>query len=808
VKLYELFGEKGYHTCIVTSFGVDFDAYENMALARLRGAGCHNNLLIADANMLGLALGGASALPRHAGRLYTVTGARARAVFHPKIILQLGRTKGRMIVSSANMTSSGLAGNLEVAGMVEGGGDDSGESSLIAAGWQFVSRFLDLHQQGTRRQVEWMLARTPWLRDVSPAENGVTLADGSVASFLATGGPQGIAEQFLQWLSGERVHRLILISPYWDNDLSALHLLQRRTGAAATAVLIDSERRLFPIHALANGSDIGLHDYVGKGDGRFVHGKIVIAQTHANDHVLYGSANCTLAALGNGNFQGSNEEACLYRALPAGAAIEALALAEALESEKLDRREVPELAAREELPLEEIAGRYPGRFECVFDTLSWWPPPNVPERCSVELSGLDGETAAIMQDRLPARDDGAVRYALTANPQPAFARIIYSDGSASARAIVVVLDALRDEVKDARSKRLDKAVAGLDGDTEVGLWLLESLNEIEAAEIALREGATRAPRRQEAPDRKNDDEAAEDRTLTYEQFIAGRRLRSDGGDLSRSSFAGSEIARVHGYLNRLLAIGEDTQKPANEADLAKAFDMGDEVADGADALEGGFSSEDPKRKEGTDAEEQRRRLEATRRRQNREELIDAIADLAEQVNDRAKGDGLRPIDILRLRAIVMVLAAAAWDGKSQTSAFQTLPPAGDKEGSWPRLLGKALAAYFGGNNPAIRMLRIDDYYEAIPDDILVCWATCMWSIHAVIATCEQHRENETLLNSVRKLRERIYRLTGLRQEELSDPRIARVFDAMNARFSTRLGLQSSESNLSHERMLADLGRQS
>jgi hypothetical protein len=60
VKLYELFGEKGFHTCVVTSFGLDFDAYENMALARLRGAGCHNNLLISDANMLGLALDGAS----------------------------------------------------------------------------------------------------------------------------------------------------------------------------------------------------------------------------------------------------------------------------------------------------------------------------------------------------------------------------------------------------------------------------------------------------------------------------------------------------------------------------------------------------------------------------------------------------------------------------------------------------------------------------------------------------------------------------------------------------------------------------
>lgn len=197
-------------------------------------------------------------------------------------------------------------------------------------------------------------------------------------------------------------------------------------------------------------------------------------------------------------------------------------------------------------------------------------------------------------------------------------------------------------------------------------------------------------------------------------------------------------------------------------------------------------------------------LEAARRRQNREELIDAIADLAAQVNDRAKGDGLRSIDILRLRAIIMVLAAAGWDGKSQPGAFQALPPSGDTQGSWPRLIGRALAALFGGNHPAIRTLRIDGYYETIPDDILVCWATCMWSIHAVIETCERHRENETLLKSVRKLRERIYRLTGLRAEEFSDPRVLRVFDAMSARFAGRLDLDRVEIDALHRRMAADL----
>ena len=112
MKLYEKFADNGFHSSIVTTFGIDFDAYENIVLPRLRGAGCRNNIIVADQRMLTYALGGDSPLPRHAGKLYGVTdalGARAGGVFHPKVILQLGRKRGRLIVGSANLTSSGLA---------------------------------------------------------------------------------------------------------------------------------------------------------------------------------------------------------------------------------------------------------------------------------------------------------------------------------------------------------------------------------------------------------------------------------------------------------------------------------------------------------------------------------------------------------------------------------------------------------------------------------------------------------------------------------------------------------------------------
>ena len=83
MKLYEAFQDKGFHTTIMTIFGVEFDAFESLALSRLRGAACRNVMLVCDAGMLGLALAETGRLPKSAGSSYLVAKARAAGVFHP-----------------------------------------------------------------------------------------------------------------------------------------------------------------------------------------------------------------------------------------------------------------------------------------------------------------------------------------------------------------------------------------------------------------------------------------------------------------------------------------------------------------------------------------------------------------------------------------------------------------------------------------------------------------------------------------------------------------------------------------------------
>lgn len=812
MKFYEHFGRSGFHTTLVTTFGIDFDAYENVILSRARGAGCHNNLLIADDRMLSLALDGNSSLPHHAGRLYTVTGVTAKGVFHPKIALQLGRSNGRLIVSSANVTSAGLAGNLEIAGVVECTAEATGERRLINAAFKYLMKLLNNRDTGVQQQVEWMLARTPWLLEDEPATGTVGLQDGSRAAFLVPGSSQGIADQFLAAIGNEQPERLVVVSPYWDSDLAAFKYLIDATGVSEAVILLDEGRHIFSPDALDPKQSVSLRNFKAPDESRFIHAKLIVVQTEQADHVLYGSANCTIAALGNANFAGLNEEACLYRALPRNSAIERLGLEAALQSPPLDRNSLPVLLPDEPIPLATLGQKNPGRFACLFDTLLWRPPHGIEaDDAQIEFLNVGGEVIAVSLQSLPPTEVNERRYRLSCADadRPSFARIRYSDGSLSAPAIILLRDALRAAVRDARTRRVDSALALLDGETDVGLWLLETLNELEAAETSLRQGVPIKRQVASSPTGKPDQPDAFVK-LTYENFVAGRQLRPDTVALSRDSLSGTNLSYIRGFLNRILSLNGLPLDPDNGVGddvLATAFDLGDDVADASKALEAGadfIPADELPKPPPTDPELERQadQRRAQQRRANREQLISAVSKLQQQI---AVKPHLTAIDLLRLRAMLMVILAAGWDGVSKpASTLQVLPSSGDANAAWPRLLGKCLFAYFGGSSPPIRRLVIEDYFDQIPDDILECWAGCFWSVLAIAEIAVDSSEYKLLMPVFQKLATAIYAQTGLTQDELFDVRIMKTFDALSQRFAQPLKLNPDRMNARHKAVVAAL----
>lgn len=211
--------------------------------------------------MLTYALDGASLRPQDAGRHYTVSGAAAKSLFHPKITLQLGRRSGRLIISSANMTASGPAGNLELAGIATCTAEESGERQLIAAAWQFIDGCIDPAEQAIAHQRRWMGARTHGFSILTRAAGVAILGDGHAAALLTSGSAIGIGARYAALVEERPVQRLIVLSPYWDDDLSALRHLVAVLQPQEIVILIDQEKRLFPGAALRHLGDAKIFEY-------------------------------------------------------------------------------------------------------------------------------------------------------------------------------------------------------------------------------------------------------------------------------------------------------------------------------------------------------------------------------------------------------------------------------------------------------------------------------------------------------------------------------------------------------------------
>src|SRR3546814_357649 len=213
---------KPFHSAIATTFAVEFAAVEEIMLPQLMASGATNLLLIADDRMAAMALSDGSRLPIALGRDYALHSPPASdGIFHPKIILQLGRETGRAFVSSANATGAGLGGNVEIAIEIEAGNEDGPEREILRAIWQYLSSLVPEEASPTRDALRWARERTPWL-DGPVGAPLKELDDGSAIGFLHSASDRGIADQFVEWVGEEKVRKLIVVSPYWDSDLRAL----------------------------------------------------------------------------------------------------------------------------------------------------------------------------------------------------------------------------------------------------------------------------------------------------------------------------------------------------------------------------------------------------------------------------------------------------------------------------------------------------------------------------------------------------------------------------------------------------------
>lgn len=791
MKLFDVFnrggGARGFHTAIVTTFGVDFGAFEHVLLPQFEGAGATNIVLMGDERMLALAANEGAMRPLRAGAHYLVHPVRTPkgGVFHSKIALQLGRQGARLIVGSANATGPGLGGNRELVAELKCDDKQSADQIIVTQVWRYLEQLADQgeHAELAREALAWARARTPWLARIEAAPSPVALSDGTQSAFLAEAGDgaPSIMARFMDLIGEGPIDQLVIMSPYWDDGLDACRELISRLSPTRTQILIQPRQTLFPTHALGL-LNADLYD-VDAGDAqvrRFTHAKLIIARRSGVDHVLIGSANCTRAALGRADGSGAiNGEACLYRALPAGLVERQLELSALLAAAPLAAGALKPQDLGEDIPLAETAARLPGAFQLDGARLRWRPSAAF-KGAAIQLldknGGVIGEVASASWRQTADHwlqcdldiDGEAIRFARALSPS-----------GISLDAIVVHSAHLAGRRKERATQKAARASALLEDLDEFDLTMLEAMAELEREDERDDGAGARRPRSKPA------DDSEDGQSLSYEDFIKARDPRADAKQRARNTLAGQNIDSVRAALNRIL-FDEDDSKLFDLDPHDLSDDLGETNEDCGDG--GGPPPGPPPRHRAGSIQE------LATRSFDPHDYAHAVRAFRETLAARAKAGAIRSREALRLRLLLMILLGKA-DAPLAPFGARKLA-CDDSDTGWPRLVLILCAGFFHDSPSPIAVMAMDERYETLPDDLLEAWATSIWALALAQHCLKRARPEARLLAHFPRLIDEVRAKSGLRRTDLESAHGRRVLDRLGQIYQPRLGVKQLTINAS------------
>jgi hypothetical protein len=390
IKLFKDLKQAGFHSSVATTYSVDGAFYDGSVQRRLRRFECLNNILIADISMLSRALAATPETFALAGQRYAIVPARVHGCFHPKILLRLGARRARLLVGSANVTAAGWGVNLEIAACFEYRNRDKEGTAgrLVRKAYDYLLRWLEPVQgESIAHKLRLHRRDSAWLVELEANGSPVLLPDGTAADLLCDfgDGKPGIMNRLVELVDGERVRQLVVVSPYWDYDLSALQNLRRAFRMPTTFIGLNPFVSEFPTEAVKKDRSLRFTAVPAEeGNERFLHAKIIIVSSDKADHVVFGSANCTDAALGSVGRGGTNAEMSVYRRLSCGAALPMLGI-------DVSREVEPSVfgSPTRDPFVGGVGTILAGQVEVTGKVVRWWPPPQVSGEGAALLTGGD-----------------------------------------------------------------------------------------------------------------------------------------------------------------------------------------------------------------------------------------------------------------------------------------------------------------------------------------------------------------------------------------------------------------------------------
>ena len=302
--LAELTRIKTHRAAVITSYNVSFPFFEHVVLPRLRGVGCRHILLLMDAARFAEAVSHPDHRPHLAGACYTVLPVTAPGAFHPKTLLLLGPTHGRVAVGSHNLTLSGFNHNAELTTAAATHVEPTSRR-LAWETWRLIRRWLPSGAiaEDAAKAVERL---APWLTTAPPALPDHAVLGGDAAAPLW--------DQLQDWVPAA-IESIDVLGPFFDDKLELLHKLCSlgvpvRIGLIPGQAVFPARRRdELPGANYVNATELATA-------GRYLHAKAIRFRGPTQDVLVTGSANPSAPAF-LGGFR-ANVEAVVVSRIPRG----------------------------------------------------------------------------------------------------------------------------------------------------------------------------------------------------------------------------------------------------------------------------------------------------------------------------------------------------------------------------------------------------------------------------------------------------------------------------------------------------------
>lgn len=283
-----------YDIALLTSYNFEISFFERSILNKFYDNGIRRVSLFIDSKEFTKSLNDINY--SYLGKRYIVTPVEMNSSFHPKVILLLGKDKARLIIGSNNLTTSGYYINNEVVNVFDFDENNIDNLKLI----QETAMFFRLINEKTDKRDNELIEKIN-------SYNYIHMPAKSNNVFLIHNINNSIFEQ-LNTLIQDDVESIDIAVPYYDNNIECLSEITNRYSNAKINLYIQNGTSTFP-KKHEDKFHINLFDKFKDNDSfHFYHGKVFRFNAKQNTYILYGSANCTSAALTKSSIENGNIE--------------------------------------------------------------------------------------------------------------------------------------------------------------------------------------------------------------------------------------------------------------------------------------------------------------------------------------------------------------------------------------------------------------------------------------------------------------------------------------------------------------------